>query len=276
MKLFNKVAIVGTGLIGGSIALAIKKKKLAGKVVGVSRRKRSLLLAKRKGAIDAGSQALDIIKDADLLILAAPVNTIIDLAPRVAKVVNKRCIVTDVGSTKKEIVSILGKLFPNYIGSHPLAGSEKRSILNAYADIFKDSLCILTPTGNTQKKALNKIKMLWNQLGARVILLKPQNHDKILSLVSHLPHTVAFSLINSIPAGYLKFAATGLRDTTRIAASDSQLWADILLSNKRNMLRSIDIFQENLSSIKSAIQRKDKKSLALILKKAQLKRTKLA
>jgi len=276
MKLFNKVAIVGTGLIGGSIALAIKKKKLAGEVVGVSRHKRSLLLAKRKGAIDAGSQALDIVKDADLLILATPVNTIIDLAPRVAKVVNKRCIVTDVGSTKKEIVSILGKAFPNYVGSHPLAGSEKRSILNAHANIFKDSLCILTPTENTHKKALNKIRMLWSQLGARVILLKPQTHDKILSFVSHLPHTVAFSLINSIPVGYLKFAATGLKDATRIAASDSQLWEDILLSNRKNILKSIEFFQDNLSKIKSAIQRKDKKSLALILKKAQLKRTKLA
>jgi len=276
MRLFNKVAIVGTGLIGGSIALAIKKMGLSDEVVGVSRHKKNLLLAKRRGAIDAGSQALDIIRDADLLILATPVNTIIGLTPKIAKIVKRECIVTDVGSTKKEIVSILGKVFPNYVGSHPLAGSEKRSITNAHAGIFKNSLCILTPTKNTPKRALNKIRVLWKRLGARTILFKPGTHDKILSFVSHLPHTVAFSLINSIPDDYLKFASTGLKDTTRIAASDSQLWADILLSNKKNMLKSIESFQHNLSKIKSAIQKKDKKGLVLILKKAQAKRTNLA
>jgi prephenate dehydrogenase len=213
-----------------------------------------------------------VVKGADLLILAAPVNTIMQLAPRIRKLVAKNCIVTDVGSTKKEIVKVLGNCFSNYVGSHPLAGSEKRSIINAQAGIFKGTLCILTPTKATPKKALGRIKTLWSKLGARIVLLTPEAHDRILSFVSHLPHSVAFSLMNSIPSVYLKFAASGLKDTTRIAASSSGLWVDIFLSNRENMLKSIGAFQDSLAKLKSAIQKKDKRQLALILKKAQLKR----
>ncbi|MBU0709992.1 MAG: prephenate dehydrogenase/arogenate dehydrogenase family protein, partial [Candidatus Omnitrophica bacterium] len=150
MKKFNKAAIVGVGLIGGSMAMIIKKKRLAKEVVGVSRRKKNLLLAKKMGAIDKGSQSLGIVKDADLLIFATPVETIIDFALPVSKLVKKDCIVTDVGSTKKAIVSRLEKLFPHYIGSHPLAGSEKQHVRNACVGMFKDSLCILTPTKSTK------------------------------------------------------------------------------------------------------------------------------
>ncbi len=275
MKLFNKVAIIGVGLIGGSIALAIKKKRLAGEVIGVSRHKKSLLLAKKKGAIDRGSQGIDIIKDADLLILATPVSTIIDLAPKILKIIGKDCIVTDTGSTKEEIALFLSKIFPNYVGSHPLAGSEKRGVINADPGIFKNSLCILTPVKNTSKKALKKVNLLWRQLGAKTVLLSPKSHDRILSFTSHLPHAIAFSLTNSMPLSYLKFASTGLRDTTRIAASDSQLWTDIFLSNGKNMLKTIGLFQDALSRIKSAIQKKDKKQLTLMLKQAKNKRDRL-
>lgn len=272
MRLFNKVAIVGTGLIGGSIALALKKKRLANEVIGVSRHKKSLLLAKRKGAIDTGSVALGIVKGADLVILATPVNTIINLAPKISNIVGKECLVSDVGSTKKEIVLRLEKIFPNYVGSHPLAGSEKRGIVNAHPDLFKDSLCILTPTGNTNKKALNKLNLLWNRIGARTVLLAPQSHDKILSFVSHLPHIVAFSLIGIIPRQYLKFSSTGLKDTTRIAASEAELWSDILLSNQRNIIKTMELLQVNMSRLRLAIQKKDRRQLILIIKKARAKR----
>lgn len=272
MKLFNRIAIIGTGLIGGSIALAIKKKRLANEVIGVSRHKKSLLLAKRKGAIDRGSLSLGIIRDADLLILATPVNTIINLAPRISGILAKESIVTDVGSTKEEIVLRLEKIFPNYVGSHPLAGSEKRGIRNAHPDLFKNSLCILTPTANTDNRALNKLKLLWKHIGARTVLFSPRAHDKILSFVSHLPHIVAFSLIGSIPRRYLEFASTGLKDTTRIAASEAELWADILLSNRKNIIKTIELLEVNLARIKSAIQKKDAKQLSLIIKKAKIKR----
>lgn len=272
MKLFNRVAIVGVGLIGGSVALAIKKKRLANEVIGISRHKKTLLKALKSRAIDKGSKDLSIIKDADLVILATPVSTILNLAPAICKIVRPDCIVSDVGSTKQRIVSKLDKIFPHYVGSHPLAGSEKRGITNAHPDIFEGSLCILTPTKNTNPKAQGKIKRLWRQLGAKVFFLTPITHDKILSFVSHLPHIIAFSLIGIIPKKYLGFASTGLKDATRIAASDSQLWLDIFLSNQKNMLKTIGLFQENLSRIKSAIHKKDKKLLSKILKEAKNKR----
>ncbi len=275
MKLFNKVAIIGVGLIGGSLALGIKKKRLARQVVGVSRHKKSLFLAKKIGAIDAGSRELDIIKGADLVILATPVNTIINLAPKISKIVRKGCIVSDVGSTKEDIAACLGKTFLNYVGGHTLAGSEKRSIINADPRIFKNSLCILTPMKNTQARALNKISLLWRQMGAKVILLSPKTHDTVLSFTSHLPHILAFSLIKSVPREFFKFASTGLRDTTRIATSDSELWRDIFLSNPKNILKAIKLFEHNLSRVKQAVQKKDGRRLLLILREAQKRRNSL-
>lgn len=272
MKLFNKVAIVGTGLIGGSIALAIKKKGLAKQIVGVSRHKKTLGFARRIGAIDRGSQGLNIIQDADLVILATPISAIISLAPKISQIIGRKCIVTDVGSTKQQIVSKLEKIFPFYIGSHPLAGSEKRGVTNASSNIFRDSLVLLTPTKNTNKEALGKIRRLWNGLGTKVVSLSPDTHDKVLSFSSHLPHTVAFSLIATMPKKYLRFASSGLKDTTRIAASDNELWADIFLSNPKNIITAIGLLQNNLLRIKLAIQRKDKKLLAKILKEAKAKR----
>lgn len=272
MKLFNKVAIVGTGLIGGSLALSLKKKNLVNKVIGVSRHKSSLLLAKRIGAIDQGSQDIHIIKDVDLVILSTPVSTILNLALPISKIIRPECIVTDVGSTKQEIVAKLERIFPNYIGSHPLAGSEKQGVINAHPGMFKDSLCILTPTKNTDKRVQDKIKKLWTEIGAKSVFLTPQIHDKILSYVSHLPHIAAFALITTIPRRYLIFGSSGLKDITRIATSDSRLWCDIFLSNQKNITQTIDLLQENLSQIKLAIIRKDKKLLNLILKEAKKKR----
>jgi len=272
MRLFNKVAIVGTGLIGGSIALAIKKKGLAGEVIGVSRHKKSLALAKKKKAIDRGSQDFAIVKDADLLIFATPVDAILKAAPKIRRIISKGCIVSDVGSTKREIASRLEKLFPNYIGSHPLAGSEKRGIVNAQPHLFEDSLCILTTTNKTKGASLRKIKLLWRRLGARTLILTPSLHDKILSFTSHLPHILAFSLIGVIPRKFLRFASGGLRDTTRIAASSSELWPDILLSNRKNILKDIELFEAQLSRLKAAVRRKDKETLKIILEKAKRNR----
>ncbi|MDD4938764.1 MAG: prephenate dehydrogenase/arogenate dehydrogenase family protein [Candidatus Omnitrophica bacterium] len=272
MRLFNKVAVIGTGLIGGSMALAIRKKGLAGEVVGVSRHKETLALAKKIGAIDKGSRELSIIRGADLVIFAAPVKTILSLADKARGFIPKEAIVTDVGSTKKQIAAKLEKIFPNYAGGHPLAGSEKRSIANINAEMFKDSLCILTPREKTSPGALRKIKRLWNALGAKVYMMSPGRHDEILSFVSHLPHAVAFSLAGSVPRKYMKFSASGLKDTTRVALSDPRLWTDIFLSNKRNMLKSIKAFEDNLSKIRSAIEKNDEGGLLEILLKEKKKR----
>ncbi|MCK9604542.1 MAG: prephenate dehydrogenase/arogenate dehydrogenase family protein [Candidatus Omnitrophica bacterium] len=272
MSLFNRVAIIGVGLIGGSIALEIKNKRLAREIVGVGRHKRNLSLAKKIRAIDKGSQDLKIIKDADLVILATPVSSILNLAPQIARLIKPGCIVTDVGSTKKEIVSKLEKIFSRYVGSHPLAGSEKRGIDFARPGIFKNSFCVLTPTKKTEKQALAKVRKLWASLGARVVDMTPASHDKILSFVSHLPHIAAFSLIGAVPKECLSFAPGGLRDTTRIAASDTEIWSDIFLSNQKNIIKAIDLLQGNLTKIKSAIHNKNKKALTAFLREAKQKR----
>lgn len=270
--MFKKAVIVGTGLIGGSLALVLKKKRLAKQVYGISRHKESLLLAKRMGAIDCGSLDLAIAKDADLLILALPVSVILKTAPQFAKIINKGCIVCDVGSTKEEIVSKLDKIFSNYVGMHPMAGSEKRGIKNARIDIFDKTICILTPTKKTNKRALKKIKQFWLKLGVKIMVLSSSSHDQALSFVSHLPHVAAFSLISTVPEQYFKFASSGLKDTTRIAGSDAELWADIFLSNQKNIVKSITAFENNLRKIKNAVSKKDKKLLAKILAKAKNKR----
>ncbi|MBI4706559.1 MAG: prephenate dehydrogenase [Candidatus Omnitrophica bacterium] len=269
--MFRKVAIIGTGLIGGSIGLALKKHRLAAEVVGVSRHKESISLARKTGAIDNGGTSLEIIRGADLVIFATPVNVIIDLAPKVAKIIERNCIVTDVASTKEEIVRLLEKIFPDFVGGHPLAGSEKRSISYASAGIFQGSVCLLTPAKKTKQDSLRKIRTLWENIGAKVILLSAPEHDKVLAMVSHLPHIAAFSLINSVPKGYLKFAAGGLKDTTRIAASDAEIWAQIFMSNRKNVLKSIEALERNISVIKSAIKQ-NKKQLSVILNAAKNKR----
>lgn len=275
MKLFNKVAIIGTGLIGGSIALDIKQKKIANTIIGVSRHKKSLLLAKKNKVIDIGSLDLSIVKDADLIVLATPVSAIIKLAPLIKKYCKADCIVTDVGSTKYEIVNFLSRIFSKFIGSHPLAGSEKRGVANATKSLFKNSLCILTPGENTDKTALKKISQLWALLGARITFMSPSVHDQILASISHLPHVIAFSLINSVNTKNLKFAPNSLRDVTRIAASDSQLWSEIFLSNKKALLYSIKRFQSNLCQITSALEKNNKQKLIIILNRAKQKRTAL-
>jgi prephenate dehydrogenase len=214
--MFNKVVIIGTGLIGGSIGLALKKLHLAGQVIGLSRHTKNAKLAKKFGAVDKIGLSLDVVAGADLVILATPVDTIIDLASRIANKIKKECIVIDVGSTKECIVAKLGPLIPGFLGCHPLAGSEKKGIANLQDSIFKGSICIITPTLKTNQLVLNKVKLLWKKLGAKVIILSAKKHDKILAHTSHLPHAVAFSLISSIPDQYLDLSSSGLRGTTRV------------------------------------------------------------
>ena len=275
MPLFNKVAVIGTGLIGGSLALAIKKNKLAREVVGVALHQASLDLALKNKVIDRAALSFSIIKGADLLILATPVDRLTSLSKKILKFVSRDCVVTDVASTKEKVVFALERLFPNYVGSHPLAGSEKRGVSYAQAGIFKNTLCVLTPTAKTKRTAMKKIKALWKKTGARVTCLSPKAHDKMLSFTSHLPHAVAFSLIESVPAASWKFSSGGLKDTTRIASSDALLWQGIFLTNRKNILTAIAAFEKKLSQLKSAIRQKDKDKLTAILRLAQKKRNSL-
>jgi len=270
--MFDKVAIVGTGLIGGSIALGIKKKGLSRAVVGVSRHKESLLFAKKIKAIDAGSVSLDILKDADMVILATPVSVILEQAPKIAGIIRKDCIVCDVASTKSGVVARLDKIFPRFIGTHPLAGSEKRGIKNSPGVALDGSICVITPTGKTDKRSLKTIREFFSKLGLKIIIMSAEEHDRALSFISHLPHLAAFTLINSVPRKFLGFAPTSLRDATRIALSDAQLWADIILNNKKSALNALEFYLKNLSAVAAFIRNNDKSSLERVFAGAKQNR----
>jgi prephenate dehydrogenase len=275
MILFNKVVIIGTGLIGGSLGLAFRKQRLAGSVTGLSRHRKNARLAKKVGAIDNIGSSLEVVADADLVILATPVDTIIDLARKIVKKIKKDCVVIDVGSTKERIVSELSVLIPNFLGCHPLAGSEKKGIANLQGSIFKGSICIITPTAKTNQHTLNKVKLLWKKLGADIVILSAKKHDQILAFTSHLPHALAFSLIRSIPDQCLGLSSSGLRDTTRISSSDAHLWSEIFLNNRSNLLTALSIFQSKLTALKLALESKNNRQLVKILVSANKKRKKL-
>jgi len=273
--MFKKVTIIGVGLIGGSIGLALKRKRLAKVVCGVGRRRSSINRAIKKGAIDKGFLNLEAgIKDADLIIIATPVGMIKKYIAKIAKAAKAPCIITDAGSTKSEIVSLAQKALPahlKFVGAHPLAGSEKRGPEHSHAGLFKSSVVILTKTPKTNLSALRKVQRIWQAVGARCGVMSPARHDKIVAAISHLPHIVACALVNSAGEDALKFAASGFRDTTRIASSDAMLWRDIILTNRRPVLAALAQFQRSLRKMTAA----DAGKLSAELKKAKRKRDSL-
>ncbi len=274
--LFRKAVILGTGLIGGSVGLALKKNELAGRVVGCSRLESSLKTALTMGVIDEGEQDIQrAIQGADLIILAAPVKVILENIRDIAKHVRRDCVVTDVGSTKAAIVEAAEKYFPPhvlFVGAHPMAGSEKSGVAHASADLFKGTPCILTPTDHTNKVARDKVKQLWTKLGADVKVMAPDKHDEILAYVSHLPHLTSFALMRAIPDEFIPHGAAGLRDTTRIAASSPKIWNDICSSNYRNVLKSLDDMARSLAELRKAVVEKSEKDLADCIEQARVKR----
>ena len=277
--MFRKAVILGTGLIGGSIGLALKKEGLAETVVGMSRHEASLRTALSMKAIDIAETDLQkAIAGADLVILAAPVKVILENIAEIARHLRRDCIVTDVGSTKGVVVDEAEKHFPAhvlFVGSHPMAGSEKSGVANASADLFKGASVIMTPTAKTSKVAKDKVKLLWTKLGGDVRTMDPQKHDEVMAYVSHLPHLAAFAMMRAIPDEFLMYGSTGLKDTTRIAASSSKMWGDICLSNYRNVLKSIDEMAKSLADLRKAILEHDEESLAEYLNQAKGRRESL-
>ena len=277
--LFNQVAIIGVGLIGGSMAMAIKNRKLAKKVVGFSRRKSTINRALKLKAIDEGTLDLKrALKNSDLIILATPAKTIVKFAGPIVKMAEKNAVITDVGSCKQEIVSTIEKISPRsikFVGAHPLAGSEKKGVGFAYPEMFDNSLCIITPTAKTDSKSYRRVKELWLRLGANVKTLSPSEHDKILAFISHLPHVLAFSLIHSIPDELLKYAPQGLRDMTRIASSDPVIWRDIFTANKKQLIGSIDKFVISLKKFRKLVGSSDGLGLSRTLSSIKNKRDSL-
>jgi prephenate dehydrogenase len=276
--LFEKVAIIGTGLLGGSLALALKKNNLAGKVVGSFRQEASMKAAREKGIIDEGTTDIrQAVMHADLVILASPVKVILEQIKdkEFIKAIKRGAIMTDVGSTKVSIVEAAQKYLPQhvlFVGSHPMAGSEKSGVAHANADLFKGAACIMTPVEKTNRLAKDKVKHLWTSLGANVVMMEPAKHDEALAYVSHLPHIVAFALMRAIPEEMLVHASSGLRDTTRIAGSSPKIWNDICASNYRHILKAIDETVRSLSDIRKAIVDHDEPALTQALTQAKTKR----
>lgn len=282
MKRFDKIAIIGVGLIGGSIGLAVKKRRLAREVVGVFRRPSTLRRALKHGAVDSGT--LDIkegVRGADLIIVASPVLTIPDIAKKALGFAKSGAIVTDAGSSKAWIVSEIEKTAKrcrgvHFVGSHPMAGSERAGVEAARSGLFEGAPCIVTKTGRTDGAALKTVAGFWRSLGAKVEVMSPAGHDRSVALVSHLPHIVAFGLAGAVPANFLKYGAEGFRDTTRVASSDPRLWADILFSNRAEILRSVRIFEKYYKEIVRAISRSDHVRAVRLLAKAKARRDRFA
>lgn len=281
MRQFNKITIIGVGLIGGSIGLAVKKQHLAKEVMGVFRRKSTIKKALKRKAVDTATMNIrEGVKDADLIVLASPVYTIPVLALEAIRYARPCAIITDVGSTKAWLVKRIerslgrGRKRISFVGSHPMAGSDHASVEFARSDLMQGSPCIVTKTGKTDPEALAKIVGFWKALGAKVAVMSPESHDRAVSLVSHLPHIVAFSVAGVVPPAMLRYAAEGFRDTTRVAASDPKLWADIFLTNRREILKACRMFESYYKSLLKSLSSGDYSKTVKILKKAKLNRDK--
>lgn len=269
MKKWNTVAIIGVGLIGGSIGLALRRRGLTKNVVGIGRRASSLRKAKRNNAVTSTTTNVARgVADADLVVVCTPVQGIAEHVQTVAEACPAGALITDVGSTKGEIVSSLqGRLPPEvrYVGSHPLAGSEKTGCDYADHQLLVDRVVIITPSRGTAPSATKGIRQFWNALGARVLEMTPQEHDRALASTSHLPHLVASILAASTPEEFLRWAASGWLDTTRVAGGDAELWKQIILSNRRHVLKSLSKFEKVLASFRNALDREDSAKIAKIL-----------
>lgn len=260
----NNITIIGVGLIGSSFALALKQRGFKGSITGVGRREEYLARAKEKGVIDRYTTAYgEGVKDADLVLLASPVGQFKEIAGRIAGSMKKGAIVTDVGSVKADVIKQVEPNMPegvSFVGGHPIAGKECPGFESADPDLFENAKYIITPTAQTDKDAQKKVEALWKSVGARIIIMTPEEHDKIFAAVSHLPHVAAYALVNSITEiedGILDNGGKGLKDMTRIALSPTALWRDICASNKKEILASLKIFSSSLSGMIKLIEASD-------------------
>jgi len=283
--LFQRAAIIGTGLIGGSLGMALRRRELAWHVVAVARTEESLRLALARGVADSATRSLaEAVNGADLVVLAAPVSLIIQHLELIAETVSDSCLVTDVGSVKAPIVAVAEKALRHpgqFVGGHPLAGSERRGIAAARPDLLEGAAWVLTPTAVTDEAALDRAQDLIARLGARSLLLSPQEHDELVARTSHLPHLAAAALVNVVAARIKERAETldiigqGFRDTTRIAAGDAALWADIALANADALLAAVEELSEGIGRFSAAIKAGSRDELERLLADAQRAREKL-
>ncbi len=279
---FNKVSIIGVGLLGASFALALREKGLCKTIIGFGRSEDNLKRAKERGIID--DYSLDVRKaceDSDLILLSTPVGAFRDIAERIKDALKHGVLITDVGSVKGRLVHELESLMPDgvhYIGSHPIAGSDKSGIDDARADLFNNARCIITPTEKSDELAKGKIILTWEAVGAKVEVIDPFAHDEIYAAVSHFPHIIAYSIVNTVgdvDSKYIGYAGKGFKDATRIALSSPEMWRDISIFNKENLIKMIDAFRENLDKITKCLMENNASCIEDEFLRAQTLRKKL-
>jgi prephenate dehydrogenase len=286
---FTQVTIVGVGLIGGSLGMILKRRGLADRVIGVGRRVENLKTAVALGAIDRYVvDSKEGVREADLVVLATPVDTYDRHLNEWASCLQTDTIVTDVGSVKGALVEQAERAMPrgvHFVGAHPIAGKEKTGVAAGSEQLFQGARCIMTPTKTTNPLALEKVRSLWRETGAIVLDMDPHLHDKILGAVSHLPHVAAFALMNALSdlrdhtlpsldlAGH---SGGGLRDTTRIAASSPEMWRDIFLWNRDNIVACLEAYERSLAQLKQLIKAGDAAGIEKELERARQEREKLA
>jgi prephenate dehydrogenase len=297
-RLFSKVTIVGVGLMGGSLGLAIKKRGLAREVVGLVRRRQTLVRAKALGAIDSGTLSLpQALHGAELVVVATPVSQLPNMLRQLAPYLPAGCLVTDVGSTKVRFLREVEKMFfvpdlvtkavpvkPSFtfVSSHPMAGSEKEGVEHARKDLFEGSHCLLLRTKYTPAEAITRLEAFWLGTGCRqVSVVTPEEHDRWVAAVSHLPHALAACLVNVVrdlsqkDPRLAEVAGTGFRDTTRVAAGSPALWTEILLSNREELCGMIQVLRQQLSRLETALQSNESRRLLAQLEQASVFRQEL-
>lgn len=281
MTTVDRLTIVGLGLLGGSIAKAAKARGVAGHITAVGRHPETLETARAEGSVDAWTLDLrEGVADADLIILATPVAAIEALLPDVWEAAGEEALVSDVGSIKgrltKAVEALTARGSLTFLGAHPMAGSEQSGYRAARGDLFNGSTVILTPTETTPVWAAKRLAEFWERLGGRVTTLTPELHDRIVAAVSHLPHLVAYALVDAVakaPDTPLAFAAQGFKDSTRIAASDPTVWREIFLANREAILEALREFRRSLDELTRLINEAEEATLGRELSRIRSIRT---
>ncbi len=272
MPRWNRVSIIGVGLIGGSIGLSLQKRGLASAVVGYGRRAESLHIAEKMGAIQQGFTSLEeACRDADFVVACAPVDWIPEHLREASKHCAKNALLTDVGSTKCEIVQSLRDLPGDvrFVAAHPLAGSEKSGPQHAEETLFENRTVVITPTESTDTTAIEEVMEFWTALGSNVLQRTPQDHDRALAATSHLPHVIASVLAAATNLDDLPLTATGWKDTTRIASGEVELWRQILTDNRENVATALRHFESYLARFRSALENEVEDELVELLKQGK-------
>lgn len=278
----GKLVVIGIGLIGGSFALALKQAKAVKHVVGVGRTRKNLNAALRLGIIDeVCTDAARAVEGADLVLLGTPVGQMPEIMARIAPHLSAHTVISDGGSTKQDVIAyarrLLGEHFPRFVPAHPIAGTEKSGAAAAFAGLYRSKNLILTPQPETSARAMRLVRAAWERCGARIVRLEAEEHDAIFAAVSHLPHVVAFALVNALarrpnPRRLFGFSGGGLRDTVRIAGSSPEMWRDICIANRTALLAALDDYEGELELIRSAIESGDAAALERMFGQARAAR----